>query len=288
MFSGKAPTKRWMQAILYVMLTLLAGCGAVVAGEVEPGLQTDVKALAAGSGEQKPDEALRKTQSVDSSRTGDFDVFSFEGQLANAVSVTGVSGPQGDEKVYSLDVPLGQQLLVLAITGGGIGQDADIYVKFGSPPTTSVYDCRPYTSSSDESCTFWSPNAGTWYVMVRAYTAYANVSLTGEHFLDNGIPVSGLSDVQGGVKYYVMNVHSYQRDLLFQLTGPAGAGDADLYVKFGTLPTTSVYDCRPYSGSSNESCYFPSPAIGKWYVMISGYTAYSGVSIQGSIQDVIR
>src|SRR5256885_11806564 len=33
-----------------------------------------------------------------------------------------------------------------------------------------------------------------------------------------------------------------------------GSGDADLYVKRGAEATTEAYDCRPYTGSSNEDC----------------------------------
>src|SRR5439155_5143366 len=33
-----------------------------------------------------------------------------------------------------------------------------------------------------------------------------------------------------------------------------GTGDADLYVKRGEQVSTDVYDCRPYTGSSNEDC----------------------------------
>ena len=29
-----------------------------------------------------------------------------------------------------------------------------------------------------------------------------------------------------------------------------GTGDADLYVRAGSKPTTSTYDCRPYKGPS--------------------------------------
>ena len=33
-----------------------------------------------------------------------------------------------------------------------------------------------------------------------------------------------------------------------------GSGDADIYVRVGGEPTLSLYDCRPYLGSSNEVC----------------------------------
>jgi hypothetical protein len=59
-----------------------------------------------------------------------------------------------------------------------------------------------------------------------------------------------------------------------------GTGDADLYVKFGSAPTTTSYDCRPYLNGSNESCSIPRQA-GTVYVMVKGYAAYSGVSLLG-------
>ncbi len=46
-------------------------------------------------------------------------------------------------------------------------------------PTTSTYDCRPYLNGNNESCNFANPTAGDWYVMVRAYSTYSGVSLTG-------------------------------------------------------------------------------------------------------------
>ncbi|MFO0749724.1 MAG: pre-peptidase C-terminal domain-containing protein [Myxococcota bacterium] len=50
-----------------------------------------------------------------------------------------------------------------------------------------------------------------------------------------------------------------------------GTGDADLYVKMGAQPTTSAYDCRPYAGSSEETC--TATAAGSYYVSVHGYKA---------------
>ncbi|MCB1637200.1 MAG: pre-peptidase C-terminal domain-containing protein, partial [Xanthomonadales bacterium] len=49
------------------------------------------------------------------------------------------------------------------------------------------------------------------------------------------------------------------------------SGDVDLYVRYGAAPTLSTYDCRPYSGSGNESCPFASPSTGTYYVRVYGY-----------------
>ena len=61
------------------------------------------------------------------------------------------------------------------------GDNADLYVKFGSQPTTSSYDCRPYRNGNEETCSFASPAAGTWYVMVRAWSTFSGVTLTGSY-----------------------------------------------------------------------------------------------------------
>ena len=59
---------------------------------------------------------------------------------------------------------------------GGTG-DADMYVRAGAAPTTTTYNCRPYTSpATRETCTFTPTTTTTYYVNVRAYSAYSGVS----------------------------------------------------------------------------------------------------------------
>jgi len=65
-------------------------------------------------------------------------------------------------------------------TSGGTG-DADLYVKFGSAPTASSYDCGSYGVDSNESCSITPASAGTYYVKLQAYTAISGVSLTGSY-----------------------------------------------------------------------------------------------------------
>lgn len=62
---------------------------------------------------------------------------------------------------------------------GGTG-DADLHVRFGAAPTTATYDCRPYANGNNESCTFDPSQAGNYYVMLDAYSAYSGVTLTVE------------------------------------------------------------------------------------------------------------
>ncbi len=58
-----------------------------------------------------------------------------------------------------------------------------------------------------------------------------------------------------------------------------GTGDADLYVRFGSPPTTSTFTCRPYSSGSKESCEVES-GTGEVYVMVRGYAKYSAYRLE--------
>src|SRR3546814_9328022 len=83
------------------------------------------------------------------------------GELTKGVPVTGQSGSSGQSLNFTLDVPSGASNLVLTMSGGS--GDADLYVKFGSAPTDSSWDCRSYKYGNNENCRFSSPSAGTWH-----------------------------------------------------------------------------------------------------------------------------
>jgi Bacterial pre-peptidase C-terminal domain len=73
-------------------------------------------------------------------------------------------------------VPAGTTSLVFNISSGT--GDADLYVRLGAAPTTTTYNCRPYTGGNAETCTFNNPTAGSvYYANVRAYSAYSGVTL---------------------------------------------------------------------------------------------------------------
>src|SRR5690606_20499762 len=73
------------------------------------------------------------------------------------------------------------------VMSGGTG-DADLYVRFGSAPTDTTYDCRPYASGNSESCPITPAQVGTYYVRVKAYSTYSGVSLTGSYSTTSNSP----------------------------------------------------------------------------------------------------
>lgn len=101
--------------------------------------------------------------------------------------------------------------------------------------------------------------------------------------LTNGVTVTNITVGANGEIKYQLTVPNGATNLLFAMYG--GTGDADIYVKRGTPPTNSSYDCRPFSFGNNETCFFPAPASGIWYVTVKGFSASAGVSLYPSFVD---
>ena len=211
-----------------------------------------------------------------------------DGELTNGTTESNISGSQGSEAAYFIDVPAGASNLNFVISGGS--GDADLYVKFGSAPTTGSYDCRPYRNGNNETCSFSAPSTGRYYVMLRGYTTFSGVSLTASYDEDGGgggggagsIDESNLSASRGNWNYFTIEVPAGMSSLDLDISG--GSGDADMYVKFGSQTTTSNYDCRPYKWGNTESCSFSNPSAGTWYIGVRAYSTYSGVNLSGSWQ----
>lgn len=205
-------------------------------------------------------------------------------ELENATPVNNISS--SSELKYTIDVPQGASDLNFSIAGGS--GDADLYVRYGAEPTSSSFDCRPYLSGNDESCAINNVQVGTYYISIEPYTAFSGVTLLASYSEDNTPPPppadelneSNLSGQTGSEQTFTLAVPEGASNLKFEMTG--SSGDADLYVKFGSQPTSSSYDCRPYIGGSNETCNIANVQTGTYYVMIKAYSSYSGVSLIAS------
>ncbi|MEP7294843.1 MAG: lysyl oxidase family protein [Burkholderiales bacterium] len=289
--------------------------------------------------------------------------------MANGVSLGPISGAKANKLYYSFTVPAGAAQASFAITGSS--GDCDIYVRYGAVPTESTWDYRPYTGSSNETVTVNAPRAGTWYVMLRGYTAYSGVYLkalqntidgtvasaptftpaagtfsgqvsvrlasstpnavirftlngatptassevyiapilvtatteikavafaTGYtaspvaagtftirdtiQMLVNNTPVANLSGALGSTTNFKFAVPAGAVSVTFSIWG--NSGDSDLYVKYGQPATTSVWDQRPYLSSSNETVTISPAQAGDYFLMVHGYTAYSGLTIKAT------
>ncbi len=209
------------------------------------------------------------------------------GTLTNNVGIS-VAGAQGSSATWTLAVPAGQSTLTFTIAGGT--GDADMYLgAVGTQPTTTSYTCRQYVNGNTETCTVTNPAAGTYYVMLNGYAAFSGVTLKGAYvagggggggggdpFLTNGSAVTGIAGATSSAQYWRITVPA-GKTLTIKTSG--GTGDADLYTRAGSRPTTTTYACRPYLNGNAETCTTASTVAGDYYVMVRGYATFSGLSL---------
>ena len=166
------------------------------------------------------------------------------GVLTNGVAKTGQSGAAGASLAYTMVVTAGASGLKF-VTSGGTG-DADLYVKFGSAPTTTTYDCKSEGATNAETCNIATAQAGTYHVLVKGYSAFSGLSITGSYTtgggggtqtysnatdytisdnatVDSPITVSGRSgNAPTNASINVNIVHTYKGDLKVDLVAPDG------------------------------------------------------------------
>jgi hypothetical protein len=96
------------------------------------------------------------------------------GAINTGISDSGTIA-RGDEKRYATP-ELAAGTYTFKMTGTG---DADLYVKTGAAVSTNTWDCRPYTSSSNETCTVTLAAKQVVNVMVRGYAATSTFTIVG-------------------------------------------------------------------------------------------------------------
>ena len=155
--------------------------------------------------------------------------------------------------------------------------DADLYVKKGSQPTSSSYDCRPYKSTSEEDCTLEGP--GEFYVSVNGY-ASSSVELEvnwgsaqsteepTEEEASEHLNEEGECEFQE-MALYVLSVSEGQ-DLKIKTNSEQ---DVDLYLRMDNPPTTGTYDKRAYTYSGDETIEFTAPSAGTLHIGVHGWEA---------------
>jgi hypothetical protein len=95
--------------------------------------------------------------------------------LQNNIPKTNLSGASYENLEYTMEVPVGATNLKFTINSGS--GDADLFVKHANKPTSSSYDCRPYISGNNESCSL-SNVSGTYYIMINGYAEFCGLTLT--------------------------------------------------------------------------------------------------------------
>ena len=202
--------------------------------------------------------------------------------LSNGVPLTGLTATTGGELNYTMVVPANSTNLKFAMNGGT--GNADLYVRFGGAPTDSVYDCRPYRAGNLESCSFATPQAGTYYVRIKARSSFSGVKLTptfsagtsgnaqtytssgavaipDRATVDSPITVSGRTGNAPGNTQVAVNItHSKRGDLRIRLIAPDGSS----YL----LKAANAADSAPNVNATYTVNLSTEPMNGTWKLRI--------------------
>jgi serine protease len=206
-----------------------------------------------------------------------------------AAAMEGDSGTQ----VYAFTVNLSQALAtdvsfdiatsdVTATAGSDYVANSTLGMEIPAGETTATFNVTvngDTTTESDETFLVTMSNV-VGDASLLDDTAVGTITNDDMTTLVNGVPITGLADaVVDHENFYKMVVPAGATNLSFAISG--GTGDADIYVRYGAIPTEATWECRPWSTGNNETCNMTAQA-GTWYVMIDAYTAYTGVSLVGS------
>jgi hypothetical protein len=100
------------------------------------------------------------------------EVFAAAGDLTAASS----------QATHTFRVPAATAELRVAMNAIDDGSDFDLYVKQGSPPTTSSFDCKADASNQYGYCEFDAPTPGPWYVLINRFAGSGAYQLTAATF----------------------------------------------------------------------------------------------------------
>jgi hypothetical protein len=155
--AGEPVTVSWATSNPAVITVSATG---VVHG-VAPGMAAATATLSDGSQQRSASITVNALQGI---------------ALANGVTVTGLSGTATSAaKLYRISVPAGSSNLSVVLAGGT--GDADLFVRLGTPPTGTAFDCSSEGATTNETCDFADPDAGTWYIRITSFV-YSNATLT--------------------------------------------------------------------------------------------------------------
>ncbi|MFT4929811.1 MAG: lysyl endopeptidase [Phenylobacterium sp.] len=200
-----------------------------------------------------------------------------DSELQSGVPVNNLAAAKDGELLYFINTSKKDSDVAVQISGGS--GDADLYVKTTSEPSKTDYDCRPYVGGNNESCHVTMASPGKLYIKLIGYSAFSGTSLvaTTTGGASSDFPKADLSATQGDWQRFTYTVPQGVSQVV--VTSSGGTGDADLYVKKGSAPSTSAYDCRPYNEGNNESCTVSVNSGEVVHLGLNAFRAYSGVTL---------
>jgi vibriolysin len=173
------------------------------------------------------------------------------------------------------------------VTGIGVVKAAQVFYRANTSIFTASTNYAAAKTGCEQAAVQLGLSAAEQASVTAAWQAVGVGTVTpppppppGGGVLTNNVPVTGLSAAKGVSTAFTLAVTAGATGLKFQISG--GTGDADLYVKFGTAPTDTSFDCRPFLNGNNETCNVATAKVGTYHVRLKAFAAYSGVTLKGS------
>jgi putative nucleotidyltransferase with HDIG domain len=196
----------------------------------------------------------------------------------------------GDANWYQVMTGGGETLSIIldGSTSSGYNQN-QIYVRYGDLPTTEVYDFTGVLSDSpDQAVQIQSTSAGTYYILAYC-TSYGSCYGCGPYgytitvqssstfpALATGEAVSDQMQTSGDANWYqVMTGAGETLSIILDGSTSSGYNQNQVYVRYGDLPTTEVYDFTGVlSDSPDQAVRIQSTSAGTYYIL--AYCTYYG------------
>ena len=84
--------------------------------------------------------------------------------------------------------------------------------------------------------------------------------------------------------YRTVTIPAIARPSTMVVSLAQGSGDADLYVRRGANPSTTVFDCSSIAIGNNDSCSVTVSAGETWHIGMYAYFSFSGLSVSAAIE----
>ncbi|KAL3809805.1 hypothetical protein ACHAXA_010388 [Cyclostephanos tholiformis] len=204
-----------------------------------------------------------------------FKCSSFTMQEASS-PISGISSSAGDSKYYYIDVDANNR--VVCSTSG----NAIIFMKVGAPPEHYInynYDC---VSIPNELCSVPVLGATTTRVIIELYARFdfSDLTLTcsvksPQRYTN---PITNMTLSKNDFVDYYMDITAGM-GMSCLTTGQNG--DADLFMKVGSMADPRSFDCASGDATSSEMCSLgPVLVLTRVYVAVHAYSAISGITLR--------
>ena len=181
----------------------------------------------------------------------------------------------------------GERLIVVLDATVYNSNSYDLYIKFGALPTTLIYDGTGDLPDADQAVEIPVTQAGTYYVMIRStsgggdHTIAAHTAATFPTLIP-GVLKPGELQSTYDVKLYQVTVAAGE-DLAVALDGESNYNHYDLYLRFGELPTTLVYDARGTGLYADQRIEVKPTQAGTYYLMIRSTSGGGAYTLRASL-----